>query len=208
MQAPEHHYNEVKRHLDRGDTFELRLFANKEPKFQRKIEFAKGTGDALKWSVDGKDQGNFEASNRLGPEIGQMQKAGLLAMGAKSKPHPQNISMWVNGENCGLCSGDKRKGTEVYKFPQARAFWLPLAATGAGAGNNERLLSGGGKLPVKRVAGAKKAGGVKTKRPAKKPTTVAKRVSSLKRAAANQVSSYAEDSDEDDDDDDDEEEEG
>ena len=49
---------------------------------------------------------------------------------AKSKPHPQNISVFVDGDNCGICSGDPKKdkqtGAVTYRHPRARAFWLPI----------------------------------------------------------------------------------
>jgi hypothetical protein len=144
MQDGAHHYAEVKRHLDAGNEFELRIFANKPEAFQHRIVFSRETlGADIEWSVDGVSRGAFTAENKLGPVVGQLQKHGLLAMEMKSKAHPANITVWLNGENTGMCSGDGTKnkltGETRYRFPAARAFWLPLAATGAGAGNNEKL---------------------------------------------------------------------
>ena len=144
MQDGAHHYAEVKRHLDAGNEFELRIFANKPEAFQHRLVFSRETlGADIEWSVDGVSRGAFTAENKLGPVVGQLQKHGLLAMEMKGKAHPANITVWLNGENTGMCSGDGKKdkltGETRYRFPAARAFWLPLAATGAGAGNNEKL---------------------------------------------------------------------
>ena len=95
VQNPAHHYREVKKHLDAGRTFELVLFNNKDEQYQHSITFESKKGGSVQWAIDGADKGRFTESNNLGQEVGQLQKDSLKAMGAKSKPHPQNISVFV-----------------------------------------------------------------------------------------------------------------